>query len=328
LKVGLVIISRTPFRLSFAGGGTDLPSYFLEEEGAVLSTALNKFMYVTVNSRFDESIRLSYSKTEIKESVDDIEHPIFKYVLKKYFPQGGLEAISMADIPSGTGLGSSSSFTVGLLNAAKSFQGKVQTASDLATEACEIEIEKLGEPIGKQDQFIAAFGGLQFIRFSPSGEVFVDPIVCTSETKSKLEASCLIFFTGITRDAKSVLTKQNENTGEKRTTLREMAGIAKKLKNILESNVKLESFGSLLHDAWELKKTVASNVSSVKINEWYARGCAAGALGGKILGAGSGGFLMFFCDPSKHAAVKNELSELRAFDVKFESQGSKIIFMG
>jgi D-glycero-alpha-D-manno-heptose-7-phosphate kinase len=323
-----MIISRTPFRLSFAGGGTDLPIYYREEEGCVLSTALNKYMYVTVNKRFDSSVRLSYSKTEIHNDVDEVEHPIFKYVLKKYAPQGGLELISMADIPSGTGLGSSSSFTVGTLHALKSFQGQFQAAEDLASEACEIEIEKLDEPIGKQDQYIAAYGGLQFIRFSPSGAVFVDPIVCTKDTRLQLEASCLLFFTGLTRDAKSVLSEQKQNTEMKRDTLREMSSIARKLKDILESGKNLEHFGGLLHDAWDLKKSIASNISNDKINQWYERGRRAGARGGKILGAGSGGFLMLFCDPSKRESVKKELSDLKLFETKFEPQGSKIIFMG
>jgi D-glycero-alpha-D-manno-heptose-7-phosphate kinase len=323
-----VIISRTPFRLSFAGGGTDLPSFYQEEDGAVLSTALNKYMHITINKRFDDSIRLSYSKTEIHDHVKDIEHPIFKYVLSEYLPKGGVEVISMADIPSGTGLGSSSSFTVGMLHAVKGYLGKFQTAEELACEASEIEIEKLKEPIGKQDQYIAAYGGLQFIQFKTSGEVTVDPVVCTSDTKKALEAHCMLFYTGQTRDAKSVLREQKENTGAKRQTLRDMAQIARKMKTALESNGSLESFGRLLHGAWELKKSVASNISSSQIDQWYEKALKAGAWGGKILGAGGGGFLMVFCSPDKQSAVKNELKSLRPFDVKFESQGSKIIFVG
>jgi D-glycero-alpha-D-manno-heptose-7-phosphate kinase len=323
-----LIIARTPFRLSFAGGGTDLPSFFQEEEGAVLSTALNKYMYVTVNKRFDESVRLSYSKTEIKDKVSEIEHPIFHHVLNKYTPHGGVEIISMADIPSGTGLGSSSSFTVGLLHALKGYMGRFQTAEELGAEASDIEINHLKEPIGKQDQYIAAYGGLQFIRFLPSGQVCVDPIVCSRETRDRLEASCMLFFTGRTRDAKSVLREQKENTGAKRDTLRSMAAIARKLKVVLEANGDLENFGKLLDEAWQLKKSVASNVSNTEIDQWYERALKAGAWGGKILGAGSGGFLMVFCEPEKQNKVRAELKELRPFEVKFEIQGSKIIFMG
>src|ERR1700677_2643877 len=229
-----MIISRTPFRLSFAGGGSDLESFYKEEEGAVLSTALDKYMYITANRRFDHTVRLSYSKTEIHDKVEDVEHKIFKNVLQKYLPQGGIELISMADIPSGSGLGSSSSFTVGLLHALKSYLGKFQTAEDLASEACDIEIKQLHEPIGKQDQYIAAYGGLQFIRFLPNGETHVDPIVCGSETKRQLEASCLLFFTGLTRNAKVVLTEQKENTKTKFEELRQMVQIARKMKSALE----------------------------------------------------------------------------------------------
>ncbi len=323
-----MIISRTPLRLSFAGGGSDLPSFYEEQEGAVLSTAINKYMYITVNRRFDDSIRLSYSKTEICESVDQIEHPIFKYVLKKYAPEGGLEVISMADVPSGTGLGSSSSFTVGLLHALNGFKGKFRSAEDLASEASEIEIEKLKEPIGKQDQYIAAHGGLQFIRFLPSGEVFSDPVVCSAKIKSELEASCMMFFTGITRDAKSVLSEQKANTTGKGEVLKEMVKHAASMKKILEDGQSLDAFGNHLHEAWMLKKSMASNISSPQIDSWYDSAREAGALGGKILGAGSGGFLMLFCSPNKQERVRSALKDLKVFNARFEPQGSKIIFMG
>jgi len=323
-----VIISRTPFRLSFAGGGSDLESFYKEEEGAVLSTALDKYMYITANRRFDHTVRLSYSKTEIHDKVEDIEHKIFKNVLQKYLPQGGIELISMADIPSGSGLGSSSSFTVGLLHALKGYLGKFQTAENLASEASDIEIKQLHEPIGKQDQYIAAYGGLQFIRFLPSGETHVDPIVCSSDTRKRLEESCLLFFTGLTRNAKDVLTEQKNNTESKREELRKMVIIARKMKAVLEKDGSLESFGSLLDEAWQIKRSLASNISTSKIDEWYSRALSAGALGGKILGAGSGGFLMVFCEPDLKDKVRQELKELREFECGFDTQGSKIIFMG
>jgi len=323
-----MIISRTPFRLSFAGGGSDLQSFYQEEEGAVLSTALNKYMYITANRRFDHTIRLSYSKTEIHEKVSQIDHPIFKYVLNKYLPDGGIELISMADIPSGSGLGSSSSFTVGLLHALKGYMGQFQTAENLASEACDIEINQLHEPIGKQDQYIAAYGGLQFIRFLPNGETHVDPIVCSAETRKKLEASCLLFFTGLTRNAKDILTEQKSNTASKREELRKMVVIARKMKGVLEKDGSLESFGRLLDEAWQIKRGLASNISTSQIDQWYERALKAGALGGKILGAGSGGFLMVFCEPDKKESVRQELKELRPFECGFDTQGSKIIFMG
>jgi len=323
-----MIISRTPFRLSFAGGGSDLEEFYKEEEGAVLSTALNKYMYITANRRFDQTIRLSYSKTEIHDRVDQIEHKIFKNILSKYLPAGGIELISMADIPSGSGLGSSSSFTVGLLHALKGFLGTFQTAENLAQEACDIEINQLYEPIGKQDQYIAAYGGLQFIRFRPNGETFVDPIVCTSDTRRELEASSLLFFTGLTRKSKDVLTEQKNNTRSKREELRKMVDIARKMKIVLERDGSLENFGRLLDEAWQLKKGLASNISTSQIDEWYSRALSSGALGGKILGAGSGGFLMLFCKPELKNRVRQELRELKPFDCGFDTQGSKIIFMG
>ena len=330
-----MIISRTPFRISFLGGGTDLPSFYQEEEGAVLSTAIDKYMYITVNNRFDDSYRLAYSKTEIRKDVREIEHKIFRYVLGRFAEAArarnggrGLELLSMADIPSGTGLGSSSSFTVGLLHAMNAHIGIFQSAEELAAEASRIEIEELGEPIGKQDQYAAAYGGLQFIRFHPSGQVSVDPVICQAETKRALEGSMLLFYTGMTRAASQVLSEQKSNTDRKRETLREMRNLAYKLKGILEANRGMKEVGDLLHEGWLLKKTVASGVSVPQIDEWYDRARSAGAWGGKILGAGGGGFLLVLCPAEKQAKVRAELKELREEPVRLESFGSKIIFVG
>lgn len=323
-----MIISRTPFRLSFMGGGTDLPSFYQEEEGMVLSTALNKFMHITVNNRFDESYRLSYSRTEICKSVDEIDHPIFKTVLKKYAPKGlGLELISMADIPSGTGLGSSSSFTVGLLHAVKAHLGIFQSAEDLAAEASRIEIEDLKEPIGKQDQYAAAYGGLSVIRFFPTGQVSVEPVICSTQTKKDLEAQTMLFYTGVTRSASKILSEQKENTSSRRDFLREMRDMVPKLKDILESGKNLEVFGQILHEGWELKKKMASGISNVEIDEWYGMAREAGATGGKILGAGGGGFLMLLVPVEKQERVRQSLKHMRVVPIAFEKMGSKIIFL-
>ena len=330
-----MIISRTPFRISFLGGGTDLPDFYREEEGAVLSTTIDKYVYITVNDRFDDTYRLSYSKTEICKTVADIDHKIFRCVLEKYGATArlksggrGLELLSMADIPSGTGLGSSSSFTVALLHAMKAHIGQFQSAEDLAAEASCIEIEDLKEPIGKQDQYAAAYGGLQYIRFLPSGEVSADPVICTKATKKALQSSILIFYTGLTRSASGVLSEQKSNTGQKRETLREMKNLAYRMKQILESGEGMNRVGELLHEGWMLKKTLASGISATQIDEWYDRARKAGATGGKILGAGGGGFLMVVCDPSKQDKVRQELSELRSLPVELESFGSRIIFVG
>lgn len=335
-----MIISRTPLRVSFLGGGTDLPDFYQEEEGAVLSTTIDKYIYITVNDRFDESYRLSYSKTEICESVDKIEHKIFRSVLGKYAQEArsknggrGLEILSMADIPSGTGLGSSSSFTVALLHALKAHIGRFQSAEDLASEASRIEIEDLREPIGKQDQYAAAYGGLQYIRFLPTGEVSAEPVICTRTTKDALEKSMLVFYTGMTRSASGVLSEQKSNTALKRETLRTMRDLASRLRNILQDGSggaakTMSRTGELLHEGWMLKKTLAAGISASQIDQWYERARAAGATGGKILGAGGGGFLLVICEPDKQARVKSELSDLRPVRMGLESFGSRIIFVG
>ena len=324
-----MIISRTPFRLSFAGGGTDLPNFYREEEGCVLTTSLNKYMYITVNDRFDESFRLSYSRTEICKNLDEVEHPIFRSVLKKYAPASrGLELISMADVPSGTGLGSSSTFTVGLLHAVKAHLGIFQSASQLAEEASRIEIEELKEPIGKQDQYAAAFGGLSFVRFKPDGSVQVDPLICPSATRRELEASTVLFYTGTTRSASKVLREQQENWSQKRESLKQIKDLALRMKALLEKGEKLQSVGELLHESWLRKKSLSEGVSSSSIDSFYDRARSAGAYGGKILGAGGGGFLMFLCPPEKQEALRRELPELRPVPIAFSTTGSQIIFVG
>lgn len=324
-----MIISRTPFRISFMGGGTDLPSFYEAEEGAVISTTIDKYIYLTINNRFDFTYRLSYSKTEICETLSQIEHPIFKAVLSAHAPERrGLELISMADVPAGTGLGSSSSFTVGLLNALHSFLGQKKSAEALAKEACRIEIEVLKEPIGKQDQYAAAQGGVQFIRFLPDGNVVAKPVSCSAKTVHDFEQTVLVFFTGFSRSASGILKEQKKNTVAKRDVLREMKNGAIRFKDILESGGKLEDAGRIMHEGWLLKRSLASGVTNGSIDEWYDRGMAAGAWGGKILGAGGGGFLMFMCDPSKRQRIEAELAELRPFEILFENKGSQIIFEG
>ncbi len=330
-----MIISRTPFRVSFLGGGTDLPSFFEEEEGAVLSTTIDKYMYITINDRFDETFRLAYSKTEICKSIDEIDHKIFRYVLSQNADairdknQGrGLELLSMADIPGGTGLGSSSTFTVGLLHAMKAHLGVFQSAEQLAAEASRIEIEELGEPIGKQDQYAAAYGGLQFFRFHPSGQVSADPVICSQKSKNELEASMMLFYTGQTRSASKVLSEQKSNAQKNRENLREMAKLAYQAKASLEQGRPIKNFAEILHQGWELKRTLAAGISASEIDLQYERARKAGALGGKILGAGGGGFLLMLCPPELQSRVREELKELRQVPIAFESWGSKIIFVG
>lgn len=323
-----MIISRTPLRVSFAGGGSDLSAYYLNEPGAVTSTAIDKYVYITVNAKFDDRLRVSYSKTEIVDSPDDLAHEIVREALKLVGISGGVEITSIADIPSrGTGLGSSSSFTVGLLNALYAFTGKNVSAGRLAREACEIEIEKVGEPIGKQDQYIAAYGGLQHIQFNPDESVFVDPVICPYGVKESLQEDLMLFYTGLTRKSSSILTEQRENTGKRMGVLAEMVDLSKKIKASLSCG-DLTEFGELLDRGWVLKKKLASGISSEKIDKLYESAKRAGALGGKILGAGGGGFLLLYCEKRKQAAVKKRLSDLRYTPLSFEPQGSKIIYVG
>jgi D-glycero-alpha-D-manno-heptose-7-phosphate kinase len=325
-----MIISRTPLRLSFAGGGSDLAAFYRREQGAVLSTAIDRYIYITVNKKFDERIRASYSVTEMVDSVDEVKHELIRESLKRVGLESGIEITSISDIPSqGTGLGSSSSYTVGLLNALYAYRGQYVGAERLAREACEIEIEVCGKPIGKQDQYIAAFGGLQYIRFNPDESVFVDPVICSPETRRKLEARLLLVYTGLVRPAESILREQSERTlteRDRQLGLRMMVGLAHEMHDALARN-ELDSFGHLLNEGWELKKRMASGISSPQIDGWYERARQSGAIGGKITGAGGGGFLLLYAEPECHAKIKSALGELRAIPFHLEPQGSKIIYV-
>ncbi len=323
-----MIISRTPLRVSFAGGGTDLESYYRTGFGAVVSCTIKKYAYVTVNKRFDDDIRVSYSKTEIVNSVDDIEHGLVRETLRKVGIRNGLEITTIADIPSkGTGLGSSSAITVGLLNALYAFKGYRAGPKKLAEEACEIEIEVLKEPIGKQDQYIAAYGGLQHIKFNADGTVVLNPVICPPETKRELEDHMMLFYTGKTRKAKDILKEQKANIPQKKEILDKVRDHAEQLFLDLTS-LQVSKIGPSLRDGWELKKSLADGVSDAEIDKLYDTAITAGAEGGKIAGAGGGGFLVLFAKPENHWAVRNALNGLKEIEFKLEPQGSKIIYVG
>lgn len=328
-----MIISRTPFRISFVGGGSDLSAYYRLRPGAVVSTAIDKYMYVTVNKRFDETIRVSYTKTEIVDSVDQIQHELGREAMKIVGLDGGVEITTIADVPAGTGLGSSSSVTVGLLHALYAFVGKFRSAEELAREACKIEIDILGKPIGKQDQYAAAYGALNYIQFNPDETVFVDPIICTKATKEQLERNLLMFYTGLRQevDSSEILAEQRQETiskKEKQELLSKMVALAKEMRDMLNNN-DLTYFGELLHKNWEYKRMMTSRISNSEIDRYYEIARKAGALGGKILGAGGGGFLLLYCN-GEQEAVKRAMRELglREFPFHLEPQGSKIIFVG
>lgn len=323
-----MIITRTPFRISFAGGGSDLESFYRHEAGAVLSTAIDKYMYISVMERFGGTFRIGYSRTELVDTVEQIEHPIVRHCLRNLEMNQGLEIVSMADLPAESGMGSSSSFAVGLLHALHSIRGHVVTAEQLAREACFIEIEQLREPIGKQDQYIAAYGGMKFIRFLPDGHVCVDPVICSAETRRELNRRLLAFFTGGTRKARQILTQQNANTPDRLPILRQMSRIAEQLRDVLTLGRDLNEFGRLMHEAWQLKRQVETSISNGRIDEYYERGLKAGALGGKLLGAGGGGFLLFFCEPHLQERLRSELRDLTELPFSMEPEGAKVIHVG
>jgi D-glycero-alpha-D-manno-heptose-7-phosphate kinase len=324
-----MIISRTPLRMSFVGGGSDLPVFYRRFGGAVVSTAINQFVYITVNPKFDERIRVSYSRTEEARSVDRIKHPLVREGLKLLGIAGGVEITSVADIPGkGSGLGSSSSFTVGLLHALHAYAERHASAEQLAREACEIEIERCGEPIGKQDQYAAAFGGLNFIEFDTNDAVRVEPIICRRETIEEVQRHTVVFYTGITRSASAILKHQQAvlaSERKKQNVTRQMVELARTLRTELQQN-RAASVGEIIHEGWMLKRSIADDISSKTIDDWYGRARKAGAVGGKLLGAGTGGFLMFYAPPERHEAIEAAL-KLRRMNFRFEPQGSRIIFV-
>lgn len=324
-----MIISRTPLRISFVGGGSDLPSFYRSAAGAVVSTAINKYIYITVNPKFDQLIRASYSITEIVDHVDDLKHELIRESLRLLDIDGGIEITSISDIPDGTGLGSSSTYTVGLLKALHAYKGEHIGAERVAREACEIEIARCAKPIGKQDQYIAAYGGLQYLQFNTDESVFADPIICAPHVKHALQERLLLLYMGTTRSANDILREQNANTSahvESRARLQRMARLADDLRDALSRNC-LDTFGEALHQGWIEKQQLAASITNPQMNEWYERALQHGAIGGKVLGAGGGGFLLFYAHPEFHEPIKRALPELRHVPFRFEPQGSKIIYV-
>jgi len=325
-----MIISRTPLRVSFAGGGSDLAVYYRERGcGSVVSTATKIYVYITVNKKFDDLIRVSYSKTEMVDSVDKVEHNIIREALKLVGIDRGIEVVYMADIPlgsAGTGLGSSSSLAVGVLNALYAYKGQHVSGERRAQESCKNEIDILKHPIGKQDQYSVAYGGFNYIRFNDDESVYVDPIICLPSTKRRLAEKLMLFYTGIERISSHILDEQKEKTPKNMDHLHKIVDLSNGLMKCLSEN-DLESFGEILHEGWMNKSKLASRISNTQIDEHYSKGRKAGAIGGKILGAGGGGFLLLYCDKEKQENVRNALSDLKECPFQFEPQGSKIIYV-
>ena len=323
-----MIITRTPFRVSFAGGGSDMASFYEKHGGCVVSTSINKYMYINVHPSFDPSKTiLKYSKTEIVDSLEEIEHNYFREILKKLGLKG-LEIASTADVPAGTGLGSSSSFAVGVLHVLYSYKGTFVSRERLAREACEIEIDLLKNPIGKQDQYAAAFGGLNFIEFRKDGSVVVDPVIMNPLSIKQLESNLMMFYTGLLHSASEILKEQKQNIAshDKEANLLKMCDLARSLREELQKN-NIDAMGEILHENWLLKQTLASGITSPLINETYEKARKAGAAGGKLLGAGGGGFLLFYVPEDKQEAVRKAVS-LPQMPITFDRQGSTVIYVG
>lgn len=324
-----MIIARSPLRVSLGGGGTDLPSYYQDHGGFLVAAAIDKYVYLTLHHTFRQEIILKYSKLERAHSVDEVEHPIFREALKLAgLDQPSLELASMADIPAGTGLGSSGSFTTALLKVLHTHGKNIISPAELADQACEIELNKLKEPIGKQDQYIAAVGGITAFTFHRDGRVEFRPCKISEETLFNLEDNLLLFFTGFSRSASAILKDQNEKSKQQNQSMLDNLHFTKELGyqslDALESD-NLEEFARLMDVHWQRKKARSSGMSNPTINEWYDHAMANGALGGKLIGAGGGGFLMFYAEDKKrlrHAMREQGLQEVR---FRFDFEGSKVV---
>lgn len=324
-----MIIARSPLRISLGGGGTDLPSYYEQYEGFLISAAIDKYVYITLHQTFEKEILLKYSQFEKVKEIGEIKHPIIREALYMLdFKSSNLEICSMADIPAGTGLGSSGSFTVALLKALHAQKGDIVSTRTLAEEACDIEMVRLREPIGKQDQYIAAYGGLTCMSFKKDGYVWVEPLNISKETLYNLEDHFILFFTGFSRSASSILNEQNKKSKEKNEEMLENLHFVKELglksRDALEKG-DLKAFAELMNIHWEYKKKRSKGMSNSQIDEWYTLAMENGALGGKMIGAGGGGFLMFYTEDKirlRKAMSKTGMTEVR---FRFEMEGAKIL---
>ena len=321
-----MIIVQTPLRISFFGGGTDFRAFFMQEGGCVLSSAIDKYIFITIKQRFDSKLRIGYTQTEMVDEVDQIHHELIRESLRLTGIDRGVEITTMADIPSeGSGLGSSSTVTVGALHAMYAYLGEIVSAERLAREACEVEIEMLKRPIGIQDQYIAAYGGLRFFEFLPNGQIIVEKIKLSSEAQRALNNNFMLFFTGMSRDSSSILKEQVDNLKNRLNELREIKNMAHEARCAIEEE-NFDALGVLLHQSWELKKRLAGTVSNGRINEMYEAARGAGAIGGKIAGAGGGGFLLLYVPWESQNQVRMRLKHLQELPFRLEADGTKVIF--
>ena len=323
-----MIMSRTPLRISFLGGGTDIREYYLKRGGAVVSAAIDRYIHIIVNRKFDDNIRVSYSKTEIVDSVEKLAHPLVREALKLLDIRKGIEIVSISDIPSeGTGLGSSSSFTVGLLNALHAWLGEHTPAKQLAEEACRIERDIVRDPGGMQDQYIAAFGGLRMFEFRTDGDIHAHHVLMNDGGKRALDDSLMLYYTGITRSSSSILNSQIGDITGKMEYYDRMREMAYRCAELLEKS-DIGGVGRLLDEGWAVKKSLSNGISNDRIDRIYERARKAGAYGGKITGAGGGGFLLLLADPARKEAVANALVDIKRENISIDAMGSRIVYVG
>ncbi|MGC9943174.1 MAG: GHMP kinase [Verrucomicrobiota bacterium] len=324
-----IVVTRTPLRVSFAGGGTDLADFYERDYGAVFSTAIDKYIFVTVKQHsklFNEPIRINYSVTELVDDVGEIKNNIARECLRLLKIDPPIYISTAGDLPASTGLAGSSCFAVGLLHALHAYRGERVSPGQLAEDACHIEIAVLKEPIGKQDQYAAAFGGLNFFRFNPGGAVTVEPVRINNHFLDDLFDHILMFWTGIQRDASSVLAEQQRNIPDKLSYLKKIRDHAHELQTLSGAGkFDPRAFGRVLDESWSLKRQLAASISSPKIDEYYERAMKAGAEGGKICGAGNGGFLLFIVKPEKKPALRQALAELLEVPIRHEVHGSRVL---
>lgn len=321
-----MIITKTPLRISFVGGGSDLKDFYHKTDGKVISATIDKFVYVIVKERFDDKIIIDYTKREVVDSIDEIKHELVRETMRKTGIEGGIEIITPADIPSeGSGLGSSSTVTVGLLHAFYTYKGIIVTKEQLAKEACEIEIDILKKPIGKQDQYAAAYGGINKITFKRDDSVSVEKVNLSDEQLRKFGSNILLFYTDKTRKSSDILSEQKKNTKDKFEVIKRMVDLVEPFeKNLIKKNY--DELGKLLHQNWLYKKTLASKITNGDIDNMYQTTLNAGAIGGKVSGAGGGGFMMLYVPRHKQDNVREALKNYRELPFMLDKYGSRVIF--
>lgn len=324
-----MIITRTPFRISFAGGGTDLREFYSKEPGRVISTSINKYIYVVVKRQIgivEYKYRINWTKVEFKDNIDDIEHPIVREALRMFDIDFPIEITTFTDIPGSTGLGSSSAFAVGLVHALHALKGEMVTKHEIASKAAYIEVDILGRAMGKQDHYASAYGNLNVFTFTADEVVKVEPVLYSYEAKKYIENNLMLFYLDMKRDASEILATQQHETKNKLIELRELQNLVEPIRTIFSNGSEINKFGELLHQGWEIKRKLTEEISSIEIDEYYQKAINAGAIGGKLLGAGGGGFLLFYVETKNQKALKKALHNLYSLPIEFDNSGTRITY--